>query len=250
MGVHLYGVTWSDAELPEDVTGRQGVPPRKVVDEDLAAIVTDIDLDASARRQDLLAHAHVLEACVETDTVVPARFGIGLTDDDAVIRSVLRGRSDLLHELLEAFDGVQQVTVRVALEEEAALREVLARRPDLRMARDAMAGPEQAGEEVEGLVQLGREVSDEVARLREEHRLAVLDELLPLAHAVVESDTPGHWEVLHAAFLVARTNRAQFDQAVARVDDQGRTTRSLRYVGPQPPYSFVDPVMKGELVWA
>jgi hypothetical protein len=248
VALHLYGVMRSTGSLPDGIDGRGGKAPRLVVDDDLAAVVGDVDPDVAPRRQDLLAHAHVLEACAEDETVIPARFGMLLDDDDAVCRRVLREQRDVLRQLLTTFDGLQQVTVRVSVPEELALREVLARRPDVREARERLTAAGPAAAATDELVELGREVSLEVAEIREQQRHTVLERLAPLARAVAENETKGEWEAVNAAFLVDRRTREQFDKAVGLVEQQGSSL--VRYVGPQPPYSFLEPAQAGDLAWA
>jgi hypothetical protein len=76
----------------------------------------------------------------------------------------------------------------------------------------------------------------------------VLEQLAPLARAVAENETTGEWEAVNAAFLVDRRTREQFDRAVSLIERQGSS--QVRYVGPQPPYSFLEPAQAGELAWA
>ena len=77
----------------------------------------------------------------------------------------------------------------------------------------------------------------------------VLDRLAPLSRAVAENDAAGAHEVLHAAFLVERDAWSQFDDAVGTLRQEQEERMRIRYVGPQPPYSFLEPVRNGELSW-
>jgi hypothetical protein len=170
-------------------------------------------------------------------------------DEQAVCRRVLREQGDLLRHLLSVFDGLQQVTLKVSLDPDAALREVMARRPDVRAARDALTSVQRAKPQMYELVGFGRELALEVAELRDRERLAVFDRLAHLARAVCDNDTSGEWEAVNAAFLVDRTVRPGFDLEVRRLEHED-TRRRVRYVGPQPPYSFLEPAQSGELTWA
>ncbi len=76
------------------------------------------------------------------------------------------------------------------------------------------------------------------------------DQLSGIAERMVLGDVTGQNHVLHAALLVERSARTQTDEAIAQL---GRTLPDrlrLRYIGPQPPYSFVDGELAGERVWA
>ncbi len=77
----------------------------------------------------------------------------------------------------------------------------------------------------------------------------ILDRLAPLSRAVAENEKKGAHEVVHAAFLVERTSAQAFDEAVAALRDETADRIRLRYVGPQPPYSFLEAAQTGELAW-
>lgn len=248
MVVHLYGVTTPDAKPPPGVTGRQDGELRLVADHRLAVIVSDVDPDAPAARKDLLAHAHVLEAYAEEATVIPMQFGIALPDDDIVREQVLEQDPESLADLLRSFDGLVQLTVQAFHHEEAALREVLRRRPDLVAARERMRSSPEAATHARQ-VELGQAVAEALEDLQEEDRLMLLDDLAPLTRAVAENDTGGAHEILHAAFLVERAERGAFDEAVGLLRSENEDRMRLRYVGPQPPYSFLEPMKTGELSW-
>lgn len=248
MVVHLYGVTTPDATPPPGVKGRQDAELRLVADDQLAVIVSDVDESAPAGRKDLLAHAHVLEAYADQANVIPMQFGIALPDDDIVREQVLEQDRESLEELLHAFDGLLQLTVQAFHHEEPALREVLQRRPDLVAARERMRSfPEAATPAAQ--VELGQAVAQALEDLEEEDRLMLLDRLAPLTRAVAENDANGAHEILHAAFLVEREAQSAFDEAVSELRRANDERMRIRYVGPQPPYSFLEPMRNGELAW-
>lgn len=248
MVLHLYGVTTADAPPPPDLKGRRDGDLRLVSAGDLAVIVSDVDADTPAGRKDLLAHAHVLEGYAEESTVLPMQFGIALPDDDAVREQVLEKDRESLEYLLHSFDGLLQVTVQAFHHEEPALREVLRRHPQLMAAREEMrAFPETATQARQ--VDLGQAVASGLEELQEEDRLMLLDRLAPLSRAVAENDANGAHEILHAAFLVERAERGAFDEAVGLLRSENEDRMRLRYVGPQPPYSFLEPMKTGELSW-
>lgn len=248
MAVHLYGVTTSGAPRPEGLKGRRDTAVRYVTDDELAVIVSDVDADSPAGRQDLLDHAHVLEAIVDQATVVPMQFGIALPDDDAVRDQVLGRDREGISELLRALDGFVQLTVQVFHQEEAALREVLRRDPGLAdLRQQAQTAPAATAQTVQ--VELGQAVASAVEELLAEDAAVALDRLDPFAHAVSQNDPAGSYEALNAAFLVERAKRATFDAAVSDLRDETADQWRLRYVGPQPAYSFLEPIRNGELTW-
>lgn len=248
MPVHLYGVTWSDSSPPSGLPGRGDAEVRLVSGDRVGVLVSDVDADRPVGRQDLLAHARVLEAYVETATVIPMQFGVEMPDDDVVHEEVVRPDEEATLGLLGLFDGTVQVTVHGIHHEEPALREVLRRDPRLLEIRDQLRAVPGAASEA-GQVELGQRVADALEELEEEDRWVLLDRLAPLARAVAESEADGLHEVVNAAFLVDRDRRDVFDEAVGELREAVEERVRVRYVGPQPPYSFVEPARSGELAW-
>ena len=76
------------------------------------------------------------------------------------------------------------------------------------------------------------------------------DQLMGIAESIVLAEVTGQNQVLNAALLVRRSARTRTDEAIARLSRTLPDRLRLRYIGPQPPYSFVDGELTGEPVWA
>jgi hypothetical protein len=136
MALHVYGVVSAAAPLPGVLRGRREAPVRLVAHGDLAAVVSEVDADARVGRDDLLAHARVLESLVEASTVLPVRFGVIVETDEEVARNVLEPGESGLTELLHSFDGLIQLTVKAYHDQDEALKHLLRERSELRVLRD------------------------------------------------------------------------------------------------------------------
>lgn len=247
MSVHLYGVVRESEPLPSKIRGRQGAPLRLVRAGAVAAIVSDVDAEERIRRDDLLAHAHVLEAVVEDSTVLPMRFGTILESDTEVADKVLRAGESKLVSLLDRFDGLQQLTVRAVHDEDEVLRAVVAQNASLRSLRDSMGN---GGDTHATKLELGRMVLDCIEAVRQIDAATLIDDLTPLAHDIRLEDSSKGYQVLDAALLVNRADRPRVDAAIARISRELPSRVRLRYIGPQPPYAFIDGAMAGESLWA
>lgn len=122
-------------------------------------------------------------------------------------------------------------TVRAAYEEEPALREVVSRDPTLAGSDDRSAAEQLAH---------GEAVAAALAQLRAEDEDHVVQALAPGAEMVVVEDVEGVYEVARLFFLVRRDRRAAFDEAVSGLRAEAPERLRIRYVGPQPPYAFLD----------
>jgi hypothetical protein len=247
MALHIYGVVSASAELPGGLRGRREAPVQLVVNGDLAAVVSDVEADTRIQRDDLLAHARVLESLIEDVTVLPMRFGVIVETDEEVARNVLQAGQGRLTTLLESFDGLVQLTVKAHHDQDQALKHLLRERPDLRALRDqtrtgAAFYPAQ--------LRLGEAIAAGLEMLVSSDAAMLYDQLSGIAEGTVLGDVTGQNQVLNAALLVQRTARVQTDEAIGRLSRTLPDRLRLRYIGPQPPYSFVDVELTGEPVWA
>ena len=246
MALHVYGVVSAATPLPGVFRGRREAPVRLVVHGDLAAVVSEVDADARIRRDDLLTHARVLESLVEGATVLPMRFGV-IVENDEEARNILEAGESGLTALLQSFDGLVQLTVKAHHDQDEALKHLLRERPELRLLRDQTGkGPESYS----GRLRLGEAIAAGLETLASSDAAMLHDQLMGIAESIVLAEVTGQNQVLNAALLVRRSARTRTDEAIARLSRTLPDRLRLRYIGPQPPYSFVDGELTGEPVWA
>jgi hypothetical protein len=246
--LHVYGVTRADATLPEGLQGLFETPVTPVVDEGVAALVSESPEAVTARRAELMCHARVLEQVVEDETVLPMQFGMSMPDEQAVRSKLLTAHRPRLETLLDQLDGSVQLSVKVVYREEDALREVLRRSPRLVAMRERLASiPPDAGHFKRA--EFGQQVAAELEHMGTRDAAEITATLVPLALAHSEGRHVSAYHILNTSFLVRREARPHFDEAVGAVATQWNEVATVRYLGPQPPYSFVD-IELGDPAWA
>jgi Gas vesicle synthesis protein GvpL/GvpF len=247
MALHVYGVVSAATRLPADLRGRREAPVSLVVHGDLAAVVSEIDADARLRRNDLLAHARVLESVVESSTVLPMRFGVIVETDEEVALNILEAGKPSLTALLDSLDGVVQLTVKAYHDQDQALRHLLRERPELRELRDQAA---VSPVPYHSQLRLGEAIAVGLDVLADADATMLYEQLSGLAERIVLEEVSGKNQILDAALLVPRGARTRTDEGIARLSRTLPDRLRLRYIGPLPPYSFVDGEQAGEPVWA
>jgi hypothetical protein len=226
-GTYVYGIAWADEAAAQETgvgaAAVETVPHRKV-----AALVSHVDpAGVRARRRDLVAHSDVLIAAARWKPVLPMGFGTVFDSDDALVAELLEPRHDELVALLETFEGLAEVTVRALYDEDDVLREIAA--SDATVARLRGRGDS---------LDLGRAVAQALAARRTRDRDAILRRIRPLVHDVHVDDPQSELEVLRAAFLVDRDALPELDAVVGEIAAEGNAM-SFKYVGPLPPFHFV-----------
>jgi hypothetical protein len=97
-------------------------------------------------------------------------------------------------------------------------------------------------------MRLGEAIAAALEELRNEDGELVLQRLAPHARAVALNEVRDAYTATSLALLVARSARAGLDRAVA--DLRRELARcDIRYVGPQPPYAFLESVDTEASTW-
>lgn len=241
LGVYVYGVAAAD-RVPERLATRGvGDPPapvRVVEGTGMAALVSDVRAGwSAARREDAEAHDRVLARAIEATAVVPMRFGVVMDSEDHVRSALLERHADRIAALLQQIEGRVQMSVKAFYLEDALLREVLRRNPDLKRRSDALRGKPIELTQGERIA-LGEEVARGVEAQRAADERMLADPLAAVADDLVVDPPRSERIALNAQVLVARDRRAELDDVVRRLSTELGDRFTFRYVGPVAPYSF------------
>jgi hypothetical protein len=220
------------------VGGRDKV--RLVTYDDLAAVVSDATQDDYAvTRENLLAHQRVITQAMTRSDVLPVAFGTVAESDQQVQEQLLRGAADDLRRALEEVQGCIELELKVLWNEEQLFAEIVAENDDIRALRDSLAGQPPEATQYER-VQLGERVAAAIQRKSEAEAAALLDALEPLAVETRVNENQTDMMLLNAAFLVDKSQEQAFDAKVQALGAAQAGRQIFQYVGPLPPYNFVD----------
>lgn len=239
MPLYVYGIMRAEEAAHAVAEGSQGAVAVESVDHGgVGALVSDVSGELRLRRENILAHADVLQEAFAHGPVLPFRFGTVLEDADALIHDLLAPRSEALVERLDELDGKAEMQVKAIYSEEPLLRSILAQDQALARAVQRTQQLPAAATHFDR-IRIGEAITGAVAARGAADGRALLGSLAPLALANVIS--PPHHEraVMNVAFLVERANLARFDQAVEAVSEQRAGEIEFKLIGPLPPYSFV-----------
>ncbi len=237
----------------------QGVPIQEIQaleQGELAALIRPVPLDEfsaeaiRARAQDLAwleamvrEHNQIVERIHQAGTVLPVKFGSVYPNREA-LRAALAGMHDALLAQLQRLQGCDEWGVHLFAGHQAIQR-LAGAHPTLQRFKDTMAAASPGRAYL-----LKRKLADEMAALTEEvrsqlaqasyerlARYAVAGQITPRPQKPDEAD---EHQVLHATFLVQRTNAPTFLAEAQRLIAEQEGLR-CEYSGPWPPYSFARP---------
>lgn len=209
---------------------------------DLSAVISSVPMDKyEVGQKTMLAHERVIEKVMTDHTVLPVRF-YTVAPNAEEIRNLLRSRYGEFKKLLRELDNKVELGIKALWKDmNQALREVVGearQEEDSAAASEASRGNNKA--EAEKRVRLVLE--EKRAKARE----LLLEPLRPLASDLCLNKTYGDDMVMNAAFLVDRSREREFDARVEQLSGQYDTIE-FKYVGPAPPYSFVNVVIKEKM---
>ena len=245
--VYVYGIV---RRWPHGVVDAGGVaaaaPVRMVAGDGVCAVVSDVPaVWRTAGRSDLQAHDRVLHELMTRETVIPMRFGVVMGSDAEVRDRLLERHMDEFSSLFELLSERVQMSVKAYYVEEALLREVLRRRPDLKKRSEAVEQLPVERSQPERIA-LGRDVAAAVEEQRELDQRGLLERLAGVADDVRVEQPAGERQVLNVQLLVGSSRRPELDKIVRRLSEEHRDRFAFRYVGPVPPYSFTDLALSAE----
>lgn len=236
---YVYGVLAPDCE-PPDTTGIGGASLYTVESDGLAALVSSMPGEELALgREELTAHARVLEEVIRDTTVLPMRFGVVMEDEPAIKARLLDAHREELRQQLTDLAGKVELRLRAIYEEQRLMAEIVREDQDVARLR---AGLKDAPEDATYYerIRLGELVASAIERKREADTTQILDALTPLALATALAEPSHERFVMGASFLVERARIPEFDDAVDEIGRAQRERMRLKYTGPLPPHSFVE----------
>lgn len=210
---------------------------------DLAAVVSEspvVEYDNS--RRNMMAHTRVLEEVMQEFTLLPVRFGTIATCAEAISEKVLKRRYGEFHGLLQEMDGQVELGLKAFWYEEAIFQEIVAESSAIRRLRDGLLG-RSAEESYYDRIRLGELVEAAMWKKRDAEAEKLLARLRPIVRKTRANKVISDRMVFNAAFLLEQDREPEFDQAIRHLDAETGQRLMFKYVGPVPPYNFVNIVI-------
>ncbi|MBV8511692.1 MAG: GvpL/GvpF family gas vesicle protein [Xanthobacteraceae bacterium] len=244
-GQYLYAIVACEEphEFKTRGIGERGDLVRTINYRRIAAVVSDsavVEYDNS--RRNMMAHMLVLEEAMEHFTLLPVRFGTVAANAEELEQRLLMPRYDELTMLLEQMRDRVELGLKAFWHEGTVLEEVVRDSEPIRRLRDSLNGRSPA-ESYYDRIRLGEAVENALAQKRARDEETILSRIRPFVHKTRANKIVSDRMVLNAAFLVDREHGPEVDEAVRKLDEELNDRLIFKYVGPVPPYNFVNIVV-------
>lgn len=237
-GKYIYGIIATD-EAPN--FGPIGIGDRggevvTIGTKGLAAVVSDASVDQHTVSPGLLkAHMQVIEKVFESFAILPMGFGTVAESTDEVV-AFLEANARLLKNSLKDIEGKVEVGIKILWKDMKKIYEEIAK--ENRRIRELKA--KGVGGAQKDLVHAGELVE---AALEEKKAVEGEEYLRPLQKGKVEckeGDLRTEDMVANASFLLDREWLKEFDTRIEKISEEFNGRIQIKYIGPMPPFSFVN----------
>jgi len=241
-GKYMYCIIRSadKREFTNKGIGERGDTVDTINHRNLACVVSNsptVEYDSS--RRNMMAHTMVLEEVMKECTILPIRFGTVAPTADAVRDQLLIARYDELNKLQLEMDGLHELGLKAFWFEEMIFNEIIAETPSIRRLRDSLIG-KSADQTYFDRIRLGEQIGKAMDAKRDHDSEIILSRLRPLVSRTILNKTITDRMIVNAAFLISAQREHDFDMAIQELDAQMSKRVMFKYVGPVPPYNFVN----------
>lgn len=246
-GLWVYCVIENKGPIQIDALGIHGTSPvHAVAHGDFAMVVSEEPMKKYPLVRDtLIAHQLVNEKVMQAQPVLPVRF-CTIAENETQIIEVLKRKEkmDEFHKTLAEIRGKSEFGLRARWKN---LDKVFANLPNenekLRATKEnALKLPER--ERHGQLIEIGHAVKEALEEKNENTAESFLKEMEPFAAEYKKNNVLGDMNILNAAFLVEEAKQEKFDAAVNALVAKQESDIQFKYVGPTPPFNFIEIVIK------
>lgn len=189
-------------------------------------------------RRNMMTHTKVLEEVMADRTILPVRFN-NLAPKKEQIYNLLKKRYNELQGQLSEMDGKIEMGLKALWYEGIVFDEILASHSEIRQLRDSLQGKSPNATYYQR-IRLGEMVEAALKQKRQDEEEEIISRLRPIVVKVRTNQLITDRMIVNAAFLVEREKEAELDAAIQELDAEIGQRILFRYVGPVPPYNFVN----------
>ncbi len=245
-GLWMYCIIENKGEMKWDCLGIHGASPVFTVSGGgFTAVVSEEPMKKYQMiREYLIAHQKVNEVVMQTQPVLPVRFCTMAESREKIIEEALLPKAQEFRELFAGIRGKEECGLRARWKDlDKVFREIGETDEKVRKKKELILNlPEQ--ERRTELIDIGHIVQAAVGGKNERTAKALMEGLEPFAAEAKQNKVLGDAMVLNAAFLVKKGRQEAFDRAVEALDTKYGADLQFKYVGPVPPFNFVEIVIK------
>jgi len=237
---YIYGIIEESQPIQFGFTGVEDAAVYTINHENIAAIVSDTDFsEIDPTRKNVLAHTTVQDEILKKYDLLPMGFGMVAENSDEV-EKLLQSNYDAFVSELKRFSNRFEVELKVFWDQEAMMKELQGGNDEITKLKAKINAASSPIIRQSLLIEAGKKVEQIAQEWKAKYAQRVYNALKDLAIDSRLNDPMGVKNILNASFLIDRSKEDDFRNEVYRLDSKYQGKVNFKYVGPLPPYSFVN----------
>ena len=211
---------------------------------DISAVISSSPMTKyMINRENMTTHEKVIEEVMKDYTVLPVRF-CTIAASAEEVRSLLRRRQSEFKGLLRDMDNKVEMGLKGLWKDVGQIfNEIGEKNQEVRKLKKK--AEEKTGKGNNSLkIALGKAVKEALENKKADETRSVVNMFKRTAIDVKTNDVFGDSMFLNAAFLIDRTREKEFDFLVEDLVKKYDGRAKFKYIGPAPPFNFVNIVVK------
>ena len=211
---------------------------------DISAVISSSPMTKYViNRENMTTHEKVIEEVMKDYTVLPVRF-CTIAASAEEIRNLLRRRYSEFKGLLRDMDNKVEMGLKAVWKDVSRVfQEIGEENKEVRKLKKNARSKSGEGD-LNQKISLGKAVKAALEAKKTSEGKQVLNTFKRSAVDVRTNDVFGDSMFLNAAFLIDRTREKEFDYLVEDLVKKFDGRAKFKYVGPAPPFNFVNIVVK------
>ena len=247
-GRYIYGIIGANHRQefgPIGIGGRGDVVYTLPYQEVAAIVSSSPIVKYPVSRENVIAHAKVLEKVVEEYTVLPVRFCTIAENEEIIVEKLLKTRYQEFLDKLREMKGKLELGVRARWRDlNAIFAEVVEENKDIKALKEAALRERDEQKKYASQIKIGQLVQKALEEKKKREAEELLEALRPLSLDYRENQVYGDMNLVNAAFLVAKEKEREFDRKMDELEKIHTERIQLKYTDPKVPYNFVEIVVK------
>ena len=210
---------------------------------DLSAVISSTPMTQYViNRENMTAHEKVIETVMKEHTVLPVRFCTIAASPDEV-RTLLRRRYSEFKGLLKDMENKIEMGLKAVWKDmNRIFEEISAENREVKRLKKQVDG--KSGSDNTLKIALGKSVKSALEAKKAQEAQKILAKFKRTSLDTRKNDLFGDSMLLNAAFLIDQMREKEFDFLVEDLGKEYEDRINFRYVGPAPPFNFVNIVVK------
>lgn len=243
--LYVYGIIEESCLKYFDVTGVKNKEVYTVYFQELAAAVSQIkEEEIDPTRKNLLAHTSVQEFLLQEYTFLPMSFGVIVSSIDR-IKKLLEDNYLSFKRELERLSEKVEVEIKVHWNKEAVKKELESNQQYIKLS-NKIAEVSSALEKQNLLIETGKLVEEVVLGWQDKISYDIFYNLKSLSVTACMNKSKEITNILDASFLIEKNKENEFREKLFTLDTKYQNKIDIKYIGPLPPYNFLQVELKGE----